>query len=415
MERSYESAVALVRPAVGPVSGHLGAFVASLIAKHYSINCVYIKTQQALAFDRWLDKRCVALGDLDEGHIVRYQRRHSRRSRSRRVETRHRELCVVGQLLRFLREQGVCKWPRSDTLPADDTAAGFERYLRDERGLADVTIRRCTTTARQFLTARFGSGQVHLRAVRAADVIEFVQDQSERMQPAVLKNVVTALRSFFRYAQYRGEAGAELVASVPAVATWSATPPLPRAISAEHAQRAIESCDRGTAVGRRDRAVLLLLARLGLRACEVLRVLLDDIDWGDGYLRVRGKGRHECLLPLPADVGEAIAAYLEDGRPTSEDRHLFLRSLAPIRGLKGSGAIFSIVNYALRRAKVDAPHRGAHQFRHALAVRMLQHGASLPEIGEVLRHRSPQSTATYAKVDVQALRALALAWPGGAR
>jgi len=415
MDRSYESAFALVRPAGGPVSEHLGAFVTSLIAKQYAVACVYIKTQQAVAFDRWLDKHRVALADLDECLIARYQRRYSRRRRARRLDTRRRELCVVAQLLHFLREQGVCKWPHPVAVPADDTAIGFGRYLQDERGLTETTIRTFTTEAQQFLKARFASGQVHLRRVRPAEVIAFVQAQSKHRKPAVMKSVVTALRSFFRYAQYRGEVGAALVASVPSVASWVVTPPLPSAISPEHAKHAIESCDRGTAVGRRDRAVLLLLARLGLRACEIIRLMLDDIDWDNGYLKVHGKGRHECLLPLPADVGDAIAAYLKDGRRISEDRHLFQRSQAPIRGLKGSSAIFSIVNYAIRRAKVDAPHRGTHQFRHALAVNMLKRGASLPEIGEVLRHRSPESTAIYARVDIQALRELALAWPGGTR
>jgi integrase/recombinase XerD len=309
----------------------------------------------------------------------------------------------------------VCKGPHPVAVPADDTVADFAHYLRDERGLAEPTIQTFTTEARRFLKVRFANGQVCLRRVRPADVISFVQDQSRRRKPVVMKSVVTALRSFFRYAQYRGETGAALVASVPSVASWVATPPLPSAISPEHAKRAIESCDRSTAVGRRDCAVLLLLARLGLRACEIIRMTLDDIDWDNGYLKVHGKGRHECLLPLPADAGKAIAAYLKHGRPSSEDRHLFLRAQAPVQGLKGSSAIFSIVNYAIRRAKVDAPHHGTHQFRHALAVNMLKRGASLPEIGEVLRHRSPESTAIYAKVDVQALRELALAWPGGAR
>ncbi len=169
-------------------------------------------------------------------------------------------------------------------------------------------------------------------------------------------------------------------------------------------------------MGRRDRAVLLLLARLGLRACEIVRLTLDDVDWDCAQLRVRGKGGRQSLLPLPVDVGEAIAAYLQHGRPASPDRHLFLRSLAPIRGLvEGSDGIGTIVRHALDRANADAPHRGSHQFRHALAVRMLQLGASFPEIGQVLRHRSPQSTSVYAKVDVSALRKLAMAWPGGVR
>ena len=322
----------------------------------------------------------------------------------------------LSQLLYFLREQGVCASARADSVPADDVAASFGYYLRHEQGLADAAIAHYTTTAQQFLIQRFGRREVELRVLRAADTIEFVQHQVKRMQPHVLKNIVTGLRSFLRYAQYGGEVGAELVASMPAVAAWSTTPQLLRAISAEHAKRALERCDRNTAVGRRDLAVLLLLARLGLRAGEIIKLQLDDIDWDSAHLRVRGKGGRECLLPLPADVGEAIADYLEHGRPTSEDRHLFLRAQAPVQGLKeGSDVIGTIVRYALRRAKVDAPHRGTHQVRHALAVRMLERGASLREIGEVLRHRSPQSTSIYAKVDVEALRALALAWPGEVR
>lgn len=158
---------------------------------------------------------------------------------------------------------------------------------------------------------------------------------------------------------------------------------------------------------------MLVLARLGLRSGEVTTLLLDDVDWNAGCLCVRGKNRHECLMPLPPDVGEAIASYLQHGRPASTDRHLFMRARAPLRGLShGSDGVGSIVRSALRRAGVDAPHEGAHQFRHALAVRMLQRGASLPEIGELLRHRSPAATSIYAKVDIDALRPLALPWPG---
>lgn len=163
----------------------------------------------------------------------------------------------------------------------------------------------------------------------------------------------------------------------------------------------------------RDRAVLLLLPRLGLRGGEVAALMLEDIDWDASRLRVRGKNGHECLMPMPTDVGEAIALYLQNGRPASIDRHLFLRARAPIRGLKhDSDGVGSIVRNTLKRAAIDAPHKGAHQFRHALAVRLLQGGASLPEIGELLRHRSQIFTSIYAKVDIVALRALAMPWPG---
>ena len=292
----------------------------------------------------------------------------------------------------------------------------FAQYLQRDHGLADATIANYTRSARQFLVWRFGQVEVRMHDLRLSDAVRFVQHESKRMAPAAVKAVANALRSFLRYGQFRGEIVAGLAAGVPAVATWATTPPIPRAIAAEHAQGAIDSCGHHTAVGRRDRAVLLLLARLGLRACEIIRLTLDDIDWDRAQLRVHGKGGRQSLLPLPADVGAAIAAYLEHGRPACADRHLFLRSVAPIRALmEGSDGVGTIVRHALNRAKVDAPHRGSHQFRHALAVRMLQRGASLPEIGQVLRHRSPQSTSIYAKVDLEALRTLVMAWPGGAR
>ena len=177
----------------------------------------------------------------------------------------------------------------------------------------------------------------------------------------------------------------------------------------------LASIDRRTAIGRRDYAILLLLARLGLRSGEVAFLELDDIDWSAGQLSVRGKGGQRTELPLPADVGKAIAAYLRHGRPRSTSRRVFLRGKAPIRGFLGQCGIGSIVRHSLQRAGIDAPTTGAHQFRHGLATEMLRQGASLSEIGEVLGHRHPQTTTIYAKVDLKALRTLALPWPGGVR
>jgi integrase/recombinase XerD len=415
MGDSYESAAALVCTIRGATGEHLNAFVSSLIGQQYSVSYVCQLAQHALAFGHWCEDSCISFHALKDHDIVRYQRLRSRR-RSRCFETRRRELHALELLTRFLRDRGVCHVAQTHAIAADEVVERFAQYLRRDQGLAVVTVESYARWTRKFLVWRFGQGEVCLRHVRVTDASAFVKSEAKRMAPAALKNVVTALRSFLRYAQFRGEVTSGLAASVPAVASWASTPPIPRAIAAEHAQRAIDSCDRRSAVGLRDRAVLLLLARLGLRACEIVRLTLDDVDWDCAQLRVRGKGGRESLLPLTADVGEAIAAYLERGRPASPDRHLFLRSLAPIRGLmEGSDGIGTIVRHALNRAKVDAPHRGSHQFRHALAVRMLQLGASFPEIGQVLRHRSPQSTSLYARVDVSALRKLAMAWPGGAR
>jgi site-specific recombinase XerD len=225
--------------------------------------------------------------------------------------------------------------------------------------------------------------------------------------------MTTALRSFLRYARYRGDTTLDLAAAVPVVANWS-MPSIPRAISADQTRQLLASINRQTAVGRRDYAILLLLARLGLRAGEIAFLELDDIDWGAGQLSVHGKSGQRNELPLPTDVGKAIAAYLQHGRPKSASRRVFLRARAPITGFGRSG-VGSLVRHSLQRAGIDAPTRGAHQFRHGLATQMLNHGASLSEIGELLGHRHPQTSKIYTMVDIKALRTLALPWPGGAR
>jgi len=190
---------------------------------------------------------------------------------------------------------------------------------------------------------------------------------------------------------------------------------IPRAIPAEQVRQLLASIDRRTAMGCRDYAILLLLARLGLRSGEVASLELDNIDWNAGQLSVRGKSGQRSELPLPAEVGAAIAVYLRRGRPQSTSRRVFLRAKAPIRGFQGASGVGSIVRHRLQRAGLNAPTHGAHQFRHGLATQMLRQGASLDEIGEVLGHHNPQTTTIYTKVDLDALRALAMPWPGGVR
>jgi site-specific recombinase XerD len=411
MERTYDAARSIVRAAQGPLASHLDAFVSWLIEQRYSGWCVHLKAYRAADFSAWLARRRIDVRGAEEQNIASYHRERSRR--------RHRpwrnELYALRQLLGFLRERGVLDAPAPAT-PIAPWAAyvqRFEEHLHHVRGLSARTVELYAAFAQRFMDAQFGVAQVELRNLAAADVIAFVQIEAQRLSPPRAKLLTTALRSFLCHAQLCGDVDAGIVAAVPTVSSWSVAPQLPRAISAEHARAALQACDLRTAVGRRDRAVLLLLARLGLRSGEVAALTLDDIDWAGGVLRVRGKGAREALLPLPVDVGQAVAAYLQNGRPAADDRRVFLRSRAPIRGFGNDAvAIGSIVMHALERAGVDAPRKGAHQFRHALAVRMLGNGASLPEIGEVLRHRSPQTTALYARVDLVALRELAARWPG---
>jgi integrase/recombinase XerD len=249
MERTYQSAAALVGRAAGPLANHLGAFVSSLIDQQYSASVIYIRARHALAFDRWLAKRGLALADLSERSIERYQHRIRRRHERICGETRRRELSHLTQLLQFLRDHGVCPAVHIETTAAEVLVAHYRQHLQDQRGLTATTIRRYGTVAGHLLRERFGHGVVDLRALRAGDVIEFVQGQTKFLQPAGLKTVVTGLRSFLRYAQYRGEVSTSLAAAVPIAAAWTSTPAVPKAISPDHAQQAIDSCGLATEVG----------------------------------------------------------------------------------------------------------------------------------------------------------------------
>ena len=220
------------------------------------------------------------------------------------------------------------------------------------------------------------------------------------------------LRAFLRYLRRQGWTSVDLAGSVPTVRQWSQTS-LPTYLSARQVEQVLDGCDRRTATGRRDFAILMLLARLGLRANEVATLTLDAIDWRSGQMLVDGKGRQRTPMPLPPDVGTAIAGYLQDGRPRSDSRRVLLRQDAPHAGFATSASVFVVANTALKRAGIQGlAHMGAHLFRHSLATELLRSGASLAEIGQVLRHRDPDTTRLYAKVDIDTLRRLGAAWPG---
>jgi site-specific recombinase XerD len=266
----------------------------------------------------------------------------------------------------------------------------------------------------QFLRERFQNKSPGLASLRAPDVTGFVMRHAHQLSPVRAGIMVTALRSFFRYLLRRGAIATDLAACVPAVPQWSLST-LPRFLPTGEVERLLKRCDRKTAVGRRNHAILLLLARLGVRAGEVIKLSLDDIDWASGQITIHGKGRRSAQLPLPADVGTAVAAYLRRDRPPSASRRVFLRHRAPITGFANPSTLSSIVRRALKHAGIESAHTGAHVLRHSLATSMLRQGGSLDEIGELLRHQSPNTTAIYAKVDVAALHTLALPWPGGGR
>jgi site-specific recombinase XerD len=282
-----------------------------------------------------------------------------------------------------------------------------------ERGLAAASIRLYGDPVGRFLEGQFGSSEVRLDQLTAPDVIGFVQTEAARLRhPKQAQVMTTALRSFLQYGRYCGDIVIDLHASVPTVANWSMTG-IPRSISPDQVRSLLGGCDRQDATGRRDYAMLLLISRLGLRASEVVNLTLDDLDWTEGAIRIRGPAQRVDHLPLPADVGAALVDYLLHARPDCASRNVFLRSRAPQRALLGPSAVSCIVLRALRRAGIDSPTKGAHLLRHSLATQMLGGGASLGEIAEILRHRNPQTTTIYAKVDLVSLQTLTLAWPGG--
>jgi integrase/recombinase XerD len=404
--------VVLSRPLGGPLSAHIAAFARSVREQGYARCSRHRQVLLAACFCRWLGRQDVSGRFVSAEHPIRYLR-----SRARLVQIHRGDAAALRQFLGFLRHKGVIaaeKKAPCRLTPAEHETQRFETYLRNERALAEATVINYVPFVRRFLTGRFGTGPVALARLSAGDVVRFVQREAPRLHLKRAKLLTTGLRSFLHYTRYRGDVARDLAVAVPAVANWSITS-IPRAIPAEAVRQLLASINRRTAMGRRDYAILLLLARLGLRASEVAGLELDDLDWEGGQITVRGKRAVRAALPLPADVGAAIAAYLRHGRPRSTSRRVFLRAKAPIRGFLDQKAIGSLVRNTLAHAGIKAPTHGAHQFRHALATDMLRHGASLTEIGEVLRHRSPETTMIYTKVDLEALRALALPWPGGVR
>ena len=395
----------------GPLGVHIDAYAALLQEQGYKRPSACVHLQIVADLSRWMQRRELDVNDIDAETLKRYL--HCRRH----YVGRYRGASAAPyKILGMLRDRGIVEQEKRPVSvdEGERTAADFKRYLAQERGLSAAILHTYLPVVRQFLRERFGCGPIEFSALCATDLTRFVQRHAHERSPRTAQHMVGALRAFLRYLRYQGKITSDLAACVPTVANWSFST-LPRFLQPGQVQQVIGHCNRRTALGRRNYAILLLLARLGLRAGEVVAMTLDDIDWKAGHLTVRGKGGRGAQMPLPAEVGSAIAGYLQDGRPRCTSRRLFIREHAPRVGFANSAGISTLVQRALAHAGVDSPHTGAHVFRHTLAVEMLRHGASLGEIGELLRHQHPDTTQIYAKVDLSALRPLALRWPGGGR
>jgi len=396
------------RRLLGP---HLDSFVAESARLGYAPQSVRHQCHVIGHFGDWLERRGLGVGDIDAGVIDLHRR-------GRKRAGRRAEAGTLRRLVDGLRARGLVRPAASPPRwsAAEKLLDRFREQLTVERRVLAAGAANYVSFAREFLLDRRPDGVPRLRDLRASDVSGFVVSWTRTHPPGRAPLLVTALRSFFRFLLRHGKIDLDLAGAVPSVPRWRLAS-LPRYLPAEQVERVLASCDRKTAGGRRDYAVLSLLARLGLRAREVARLELEDIDWRAGELLVLGKRSRKDRLPVLPDVGEALADYLRHGRPACATRRVFVRLRAPVRAIAEERTVSSIVCAALRRAGLNPPVKGAHMLRHSLATRMLRGGASMAEIAEVLRHRSPQTTEIYAKVDFAALRSLALPWPtrGGGR
>jgi site-specific recombinase XerD len=392
----------------GPLSPQLVVYAQGLYDDGYAIQSGQLQLRMLGHFSTWLGSKHIRADDVDAAVVERYVR-----SRRRAGKLRRGDAAALARMLHMLRP-GQTDTPSSSVTASQIAIGQFQHDLRQERGLCELTITHYTPVVRAFLAARFPADVPDFHQISASDIADFVQQQAERITTKHATIVVTALRSFLRHLFYRGATGTNLAACVPTIATWSLSS-VPKYLPAEEIQRVLDSCDRDKAAGKRDYAILLLLARLGLRAGEVVALTLDDIDWEAGVITVKGKGSRIAQMPSPVEVGAALADYIRQARPACSTRRVFIRGKAPLVGFANSIAICSLVDRALERAGVESAYRGSHLFRHSLATEMLKQGASLPQIGDLLRHRRPDTTAIYAKVDLVSLRSIALPWPGGVR
>ncbi len=392
----------------GPLGDYVDLYAAQLLREGHcyqsGARCIRIVGD----FSQWLVRRHFDICDVDESLVAQYL---GFRAQCQRPFCSDRP--ALFRLLELLRQLDVIAPPIPiPPKPLEQIEQDFERYLLRDCGLSRTTMIRHRPPLRKFLQEYCSKGTVSISGLSATDIVRFIADHAHDQSPRTAKSMCWTLRAFTRYLLYKGYIVADLAAAVPSVRSWRFAP-LPEYLSPSQVQLVLDNCDRTNAIGRRDYAVLLLLARLGLRANEVTTLALEDIDWRSGLLTVRGKGRQIAAMPFSSEVGAALADYLQHGRWTTDSRRVFIRSLAPHQGFAASSSVSMIAVSALERAGLDVHRKGSHIFRYSLATQLLGAGASLTEIGQVLRHQSHDTTRLYAKVDIGSLRKLGLPWPGG--
>ena len=410
MLEKYFSAPKTLRRLRGGISGpYVDTFADDLNRDGYAAASAVRYIRAAAHLGCFVQRRGGVLADIDlnildsfSGHLRRCRCPHFKRGK-----IGYHAQFGVKLFHHHLVERGICKSQSVQEAPfAPALVIAFCDWFRTHRGIKEPTLRNYARGATHLVRALGEDvGQWNAQAIR-----NFLLERANESGTSTTQALITSLRAFIRFLNFHGECRDDLAVAIPGVAHWRLAR-LPRCLSAEEVNRLIASSS-GTTPGRlRDRAILLMLTRLGLRCRDVAALRLSDLDWNNGTLQVTGKGRYQVRLPLPQDVGDALLRYL-DGRPTNvATDHVFMRSNAPCRPFASGDGVSSVVKHALKRANIDAPAKGAHLLRHTAATEMLRNGVPLDQAGLVLRHRSIDMTAYYAKADVVLLKQVAQPWP----
>ena len=393
--------------------GQLGAFVDELatvlLEKGYPKKYLVPRFAVIGELSRWLIQRKIKLCDLTQPQINQFiQYRSKQTSVVKRGET-----ATLDILLEVLRSHGCIPTTEPEEKSEneiEEIVGLYNQYLVEEQGLSPATIINYLMHVRYFLSDVFNSKPININNFCAQNITEFILKYANEHSSVVSSLMVASLRSFFRFLLLRGKIAVDLASCVPTVANCKNNR-IPQYLSPKELEHLLEHSKGETPLKVRNHAILLLLARFGFRASEVVRLTLDDIDWTHGEIIIRGKGARQTRFPLPVDVGEALVAYLKNGRPSCSTRRFFICARPPLKPLGNYSTVSSIVRFSLRRAGLNPPKKGAHLLRHTLGTDCLRKGATLPEVGEILRHRQVDTTAIYAKVDFARLETIAQPWP----
>jgi site-specific recombinase XerD len=383
----------------------LASFGEFLLSEGYLSGTIEVFVSAATHLTKWAERRGTEIADFDESLLGSFDRHliHCRCHPGRRRD-RKRVSFRLQQFLRYLRKTGAAHTSKPET-PRSLLTTEYGVWMAVHQGLSTSSISQALRVVSPLLcTVADDPAKLDASAIRRF-VLEYIQQHA----PASAGTVTSIVRCFLRWLVAKGRCATDLTGAVPKVPTWQLAK-LPNYLADSDVERIVEACARPGGMAHRDRAMVLLLARLGLRASDVVALQLDDIDWKQGRIRVAGKQRRETRLPLPQDVGDAILSYLDSERPKTATGYVFLTARAPIRPISTNG-LRDVVRRLIERTGVQSPSYGTHILRHSLATRLLREGATLDTIGAVLRHRDVNTTAIYAKVDIALLRQIAQPWP----